>query len=323
VRNSVAKNLLSRFGVPVFLLLCLYITTFVHKLNTGIDILSGSNLMMVFQQSTVPILLSLGLSLIMIGGETDLSIAGSIGFTGAVFVASINADLGFWTASALTVAASVLIGVVNGAIVGRLGYSSFLVTISTMSVTLGLQYRFSNGLTAWIADKSIMGISETTVLGLPVFIFIALIIAVVYYVLVYYTKPGFSLRVVGENPAVANEVGTNTRLIKALVFVLASIFYGIAGIIEPLRVAGSVLYSGQTMLLPAMAACYLSSTMFVPGRVNVAGTIFSALFLTFIPNIMTLLNVRYYFVTLIQGLLLIIAVVLSNIRDRSIKQVII
>lgn len=318
MRNSISKNLLSKFGVPVFLLACLFIT---QLFNPDIGILRASNLMMVFQQSAVPILLSLGLSLIMIGGETDLSIAGSMGFTGAVFVACINADLGFWIAAALTVGASLLIGLVNGVIVGGLGYSSFLVTISTMSVTLGLQYRFSNGLTSWIVDKSITGISETMVLGLPVFIFIAFVIAVVYYILVYYTKPGFNVRVVGENPAVANEVGTNTRLIKAVIFILASIFYGIAGIIEPLRVSGSVLYSGQTMLLPAMAACYMGSTMFVPGRVNVAGTIFSALFLGFIPNILTLLNVRYYFVTLIQGSLLIIAVVLSNMRDRSIKQV--
>ena len=106
-----------------------------------------------------------------------------------------------------------------------------------------------------------------------------------------------------------------------MIFVLAAIFYGIAGVIEPIRVSGSVIYAGNAMLLPAMAACYMGSTMFVPGKVNVAGTFFSAIFLSFILNILTLLGVRYYFVALIQGSLLILSVVISNIKNRSIKQV--
>jgi ribose transport system permease protein len=219
--------------------------------------------------------------------------------------------------------ASLSIGLLNGFLVGQLKFSSFLVTVATMFVALGLQRTLSGGMTVWFTDKSISGLGEKTVLGIPVFIFIVFVVAIIYYILVYHTKSGFNVRVVGENSTVADEVGINTKLIKIMIFVLAGIFYGIAGMIEPIRVSGSVLYSGQAMLLPAMAACYLGSTMFIPGRVNVVGTFFSALFLSFILNILTLLSVRYYFVTLIQGLLVIISVIISNIRNRSIKQIII
>jgi ribose transport system permease protein len=276
---------------------------------------------MVFQQSSVLILLSLGLSLVMIGGETDLSIAGSIGFIGAVFVVSIQAQLGLWAAAALSFAAALSVGLINGFFVGILGYSSFMVTVAVMFSTLGLQNAFTKGLTVWIKDKSILSLNESDILGIPSFIFIVFVVAIIYYILIYHTRWGFNVRVVGENSTAANEVGINTKFVKFMIFVLASLFYGIAGIIEPIRVSGSVIYSGQTMLLPAMAACYMGSTMFVPGRVNVVGTFFSALFLNFILNILTLLSVRYYFVTLTQGLLLIAAVVISNMKNRSIKQV--
>jgi ribose transport system permease protein len=318
MRDNVLKNLLSKFGVPVFFVLCLLVT---QALNGDKGILSASNLTMVSQQSVTLILLSFGLSLIMMGGETDLSIQGSIGFIGAVFVTCINSNVGFFAAIALTIVASVSIGIVNGVIVGKLKYSSFLVTVATMFITSGLQYAFSNGLTVWFADKSITRISEKTVLGIPIFIVLVIVITIIYYIIIYHTKWGFNVRVVGENATAADEVGINTKLVKIMIFIIAGFFYAIAGFIEPIRVSGSVLYSGSTFLLPTMAACYLGSTMFVPGRVNVLGTLLSAFFLSFILNILTLLSVKYYFVNLIQGLLLIFSVVISNIKNRSIKQI--
>ena len=317
MKNNLLKNFLSRFGVPVFLLLCLII---VQMLNRNVGILRFSNLMLVFQQSVTLILLSFGLSLIMIGGETDLSIAGVMGFIGAVFVTCINHNLGLFNAIVLSIGAALLVSSFNGFIVGKFGYSSFLVTIATMFITSGLQYAFTNGLTVWFDDKSITRVSETHILKLPLFIFIALAATVLYYIFIYHTKWGFNIRVVGENSKVADEVGINTKLVKVIIFVIAAIFYGIAGVIEPLRVSGSVLYAVNTFLLPAMAACFLGSTMFVPGKVNVFGTLFSAFFLSFILNILTFLGVKYFYVNLIQGMLLIVSVVLANINNRSIKQ---
>ena len=317
MKNNLLKDFLSRFGVPVFLVLCLII---VQLLNRNVGILRFSNLMLVLQQSVTLILLSFGLSLIMIGGETDLSIAGVMGFIGAVFVTCINHNLGLLAAIVISIGAALVVSSFNGLIVGKYGYSSFLVTIATMFITSGMQYAFTNGLTVWFDDKSITKVSEINIIGIPLFIFIAFIVTVIYYVFIYHTKLGFNIRVVGENSKVADEVGINTKLVKIIIFVIAAIFYGIAGVIEPLRVSGSVLYAGNTFLLPAMAACFLGSTMFVPGKVNVFGTLFSAFFLSFILNILTFLGVKYFYVNLIQGMLLIVSVVLANIKNRSIKQ---
>jgi ribose transport system permease protein len=317
MKNTLLKDFLPRFGVPAFLLFCLLI---VQLLNRGLGLLSASNLMLVFQQSVTLILLSFGLSLVMIGGETDMSIAGVMGFIGAVFVTCINQNLGLGISIAISITASLVVAAFNGFIVGKFGYSSFLVTIATMFITSGMQYRFSNGLTVWFADKSIKNLSEIHILGIPLFIFVILIAGVIYYILIYHTKWGFNVRIVGENSKAADEVGINTKLVKVMIFVVASIFYGIAGVIEPLRVSGSVLYAGNTFLLPAMAACYLGSTMFVPGKVNVLGTLFSAFFLSFILNILTFLSVKYFYVNLVQGGLLIVSVVIANIKNRSIKQ---
>ena len=317
MKKSYLKDILSKFGVPVFFILLLVI---VQLLNSDIGILRASNLLLVFQQASVFILLALGLSVVMIGGETDLSIAGAMGFTGAVFVTAIRAEYGLWPAVALTILASLFIGVVNGILVGRFRYPSFLVTLATMFFTLGLQNAFTNGLTIWIEDRTITRLDETLIMGIPIFMFLSIVVAVIYYFLVYFTRWGFNIRVVGENSNAADEVGLGTKYYKFLIFVVAALFYGIAGVIEPIRVSGSVIYSGQAMLLPAMTACFLGSTMFVPGKVNVAGTFFAAFLLSLIINVLTLLGIRFSIITLFQGLLLLGAVALSNIHNRSVKQ---
>ena len=75
-------------------------------------------------------------------------------------------------------------------------------------------------------------------------------------------------------------------------------------------------------MLPALAACFLGSTMFTPGRVNIIGTLIGSLFMTVISNFMQLLSLAYYFPPLVQGLTLLLAVGISVFHNRdTIQQV--
>ena len=96
----------------------------------------------------------------------------------------------------------------------------------------------------------------------------------------------------------------------------------LASTTEPIRYGGSIVGAGQSYMLPALSACYLGSTMFKPGRVNIAGTFIGVLFMICVSNFMTLLSFQYYFTPLVQGLILIFAVGLSSFKTRdTIQQV--
>jgi ribose/xylose/arabinose/galactoside ABC-type transport system permease subunit len=86
---------------------------------------------------------------------------------------------------------------------------------------------------------------------------------------------------------------------------------------EPIRYGGSIVGAGQGYLLPALAACYLGSTMFSPGRVNIAGTFVGTVFMILISNFMQLLSIVYYYTPLVQGIALIIAVGISVIKNKG------
>ncbi|MHB1127321.1 MAG: ABC transporter permease [Bacillota bacterium] len=316
--NGKNGDIISKFGVPVILFVLILV---IHLTNTGLGVLGWSNLRNVAVQSTVLGLAAMGLSLVMISGEMDLSIGGSIGLVGAFFAGLLAGGLGAPWAALLAIVLAVLFSAFNGLLVSKWGYSSFMITVSTMFIGMGIQRAYTNGLTIWVNDDSVLTLVAREYFGIPLPVIFLLLVFLIYFIVINSTKAGFQVRVVGENIAAAKEEGINTKRVQLLAFAAAGFFYGSASIIETIRISGAIIYSGQSVLLPAWAACFLGTTMFIPGRVNVLGTLTSAVFLILIMNVLTLLGVRFYYVPLIQGFILLVAVSLSTVKHQVIQQV--
>jgi ribose transport system permease protein len=186
---------------------------------------------------------------------------------------------------------------------------------------MGVQRGLTNGRAVWIDSQEVLGIATMQILGVPFPAIILIISFLVYFIIIDYSNAGFKLKVIGENIEAAKEVGIKTMRIKWMGFIFASLCFGIAGVIEPLRSSGGVIDSGWALFVPSLAACFLGTTMFEPGRVNPLGTLISALFLSLIINFLTQIGIVYYFINLVQGFLLLTAVSLSSIKNRSIKQI--
>jgi ribose transport system permease protein len=229
--------------------------------------------------------------------------------------------VGGLAAALIVIVISIVSGILNGLFVSKWKYSSLLATLSMMFIMMGLQRGLTNGLAVWIDDQDVLAIAAMEIFSVPFPAVILIISFIVYYIVVVYSNAGFKLKVIGENIEAAKEVGIKTTRIKWLAFIFASLCFGIAGVIEPLRSSGGAIDSGWALFVPSLSACFLSTTMFEPGRVNPLGTLVSALFLSLIINFLTQIGLVYYFINLIQGFLLLIAVSLSSIKNRSIKQI--
>jgi len=265
-------------------------------------------------------LVAFGLSITMMCGEIDLSYVGSLGLLGTVFVMLLDSVNGL-IAALIVIGLSLIIGVLNGVFISKWKYSSFLATLSMMFIMMGLQRGLTNGRAVWIDNKEVLGVASMQILSVPFPAIILIISFIIYYFFIIYSNAGFKLKVIGENIEAAKEVGIKTMRIKWLAFIFASLCFGIAGVIEPLRSSGGVIDSGWALFVPSLAACFLGTTMFEPGRVNPLGTLISALFLSLIINFLTQIGIVYYFINLILGFLLLLAVGLSSIKNRSIKQI--
>ena len=312
-----ASDFLTKFGTVIVLLLFVVL---MQLLYLDLPLLSWSNLMNIATQATVLCLISIGLSIVMMCGEIDLSYVGSLGLLGTVFVLLLE-SVGGIAASAIVIGISICFGILNGLFVSKWKYSSLLATLSMMFIMMGIQRGLTNGRAVWIDDKEVLGVATLKIFSVPFPAIILVISFLVYFIIIAYSNAGFKLKVIGENIEAAKEVGIKTMRIKWMAFIFAALCFGIAGVIEPLRSSGGVIDSGWALFVPSLAACFLGTTMFEPGRVNPLGTLISALFLSLIINFLTQIGIVYYFINLIQGILLLTAVGLSSINNRSIKQI--
>lgn len=314
MRNKNLSAAFAKFAMPVVLLLLILC---MQLLRPDANLLSVENIKTIFLQTSVLGFLALGLSFVMIAGESDISFAGTLGMMSAVFTMLINAGVGYLPALLIVAVIGMLIACLIALAVTRFGFSAFIVSIAVMFMGLGIERSFNEGITIWMQSETVLGIGRMQIAGFFVLGWEVIALFAIALFVVQKTRFGFELRIVGENRFAAREAGVADRRMKILAFVVAGALYGLASTTEPIRYGGSIVGAGQNYMLPALSACYLGSTMFKPGRVNIAGTFVGALFMICVSNFMTLLSAQYYFTPLLQGLILILAVGLSCFKNRA------
>lgn len=314
MRNKNLSAAFAKFAMPVVLLLLILC---MQLLRPDANLLSVENIKTIFLQTSVLGFLALGLSFVMIAGESDISFAGTLGMMSAVFTMLINAGVGYLPALLIVAVIGMLIACLIALAVTRFGFSAFIVSIAVMFMGLGIERSFNEGITIWMRSETVLGIGRMQIAGFFVLGWEVIALFAIALFVVQKTRFGFELRIVGENRFAAREAGVADRRMKILAFVVAGALYGLASTTEPIRYGGSIVGAGQNYMLPALSACYLGSTMFKPGRVNIAGTFVGALFMICVSNFMTLLSAQYYFTPLVQGLILILAVGLSCFKNRA------
>jgi ribose transport system permease protein len=281
------------------------------------NLLSWVNIKTIILQASVLGFIALGLSFVMIAGETDISFAGTMGMMSATFTMLIIRGWNYFPALFCIMLIGACAGFLISLLVTKAGFSGFIISIGFMFMGLGIERSYNEGVTIWLREPAVQRIGTLEIGGIYVFGWILILLYVVSYIVVQKTKFGFNLRIIGENRAAGLEAGVNEKRIKTTAFILAGVLFGLAGMAEPIRYGGSIVGAGQGYLLPALAACYLGSTMFNPGRVNIAGTFVGSVFLILISNFMQLLSMAYYYTPLVQGIVLIIAVGISVIKNKG------
>jgi ribose/xylose/arabinose/galactoside ABC-type transport system permease subunit len=318
MKNKRVSSFINKYAVPIILLMFVFLIQAFHPNHR---LLTWENFQVILTQSTILGLISLGLSIIVIAGVTDMSIGGTVGLIGAIFAVSMVNGRGPALSVLLALGVCAVLYVVFTLLLAKFNYSSIIISICLMFICMGIERLYTDGKSIWLNNESIQAFATGTVLGIPNLVYFLIGLYVICYIFVNHTRLGYKIRVVGENASAAIETGINIQKIKILAFGMAFVLYGIASVLEPIRLGGSQLYAGQTYLLPAMAATFLGSSMITPGRVNLIGTLIGSVFMGVIMNFLTFLGAEFYFIPLAQGLLLLAGVALGTIRDRSVKQV--
>lgn len=275
------------------------------------------NIFNIFLQSSPTLLAALGIIFANMVGESDLSIGGIMGLSASLFCGIIASGGSVGVAFAVALGAGVLFGFLNGVLIAGVGLSSFITTIAMMFLTQGLEYAYSGGKSLWVRDHPVTGIVTTMVGPVPLLVIIALVVFIVSYIVLHRTRVGVHVQAVGLSKDAAKYAGIQVRSIKMVMFTLAGLLYSVAGILNALRSAGSIVYSGKRMLLPAMAVTFVAKTVLGTKRPNIPGVLVGTLMLCVVDIAFTLLGLEFFYSDIASGVILIFAAALA-VSDRKV-----
>jgi ribose transport system permease protein len=284
---------------------------------------TAGNFQNILGSQAVLLIMALGALIPFTAGEYDMSIASTMSLS-AMTVSVLNVQFAVPIAAAALagVLVGMLCGVVNMIIVVRLRVFSLIATLGTGTLFLGLTYWMSGSQTVTGIDRSLSAATAGTrwLFGVQPQFFYALIITVIVAFVLQRTPYGRRLLFVGQGRQVAHLSGIKVARVQASSFVLSGLIMGVAGIIYAGMLNGANPSAGQAFLMPALAACFLGSTAFTPGRFNAWGTLVAVYFLQTGVVGLQMLGARNYVQDIFYGAALVLAVALSQwIRRRGLS----
>jgi ribose transport system permease protein len=163
-------------------------------------------------------------------------------------------------------------------------------------------------------SSTFLQLGQSQPLGMPIPIFYMVAVAIVAYVVLEHTPVGRRTYAVGSNPEAARLAGIKTNRYTFSALAASATVASLAGVIFAAQIGSASLTAGPPFLLPAFASVLLSTTQFRPGRANVAGTVLAIFLVATGTTGLQLVGVPYWVGQLFNGLVLIVAVSLAQIR---------
>ena len=165
--------------------------------------------------------------------------------------------------------------------------------------------------------EAFLWIGQGRLLGLPVPVWIMLILVVVAYIVLNHTRWGRILYMTGGNEEAAILSGVNTRKVKFIAYIISGIFASLAGVLFTARVGSGQIDAGTPLLMEAVAAVFVGYSVLGIGKPNALGTFFGAAVIGILLNGLTILNLPYYAFDIIKGTVLVLALAATYVYAKK------
>ncbi|MGA4549341.1 ABC transporter permease [Enterobacter hormaechei] len=270
--------------------------------------IAPGNLVEMFNDTAILIVLALGQMIVLLTKGIDLSMAANLALTGMI-VALINfhyPDVPVWALLILASALGLLMGAINGLLVWKLGIPAIVVTLGTMSIYRGMIFLLSGG--GWVNSNQ-MG---ADFLGLPVLSWCAIAVLLLVGYFLRYSRTGRALYTAGGNATAAYYTGINAGKMQFISFCLSGLLAGFCGYLWISRFAVAYVDVANGFELQVVAACVIGGISTMGGTGRVLGCLFGALFLGVINNALPVIGVSPFWQMAISGSVIVIAVLLNE-----------
>lgn len=271
------------------------------------------NITNIINQNTYFIIVAIALSFVMIGGGIDLSVGYQMSLVGVVTAMLMVAyDFPVWLAVLLGLALGTCLGLINGLIVTNIKVFPLIATLATSIIFQGLSYLISRANTFRSYPDEFLYLTRGKLLGIPVDVLLAILIAVVVSIIYTETVYGFRLIALGGNEEGSRLAGINTRRMKVSIYTICGLLTAVGTMVMISKANTTNSSFGPGTEFICLTALIVGGVSFMGGEGNIPAIITGVFILAILGNGMQLAGWGTYAQFIVRGLILLGAVMLGE-----------
>jgi inositol transport system permease protein len=297
-----------KYGVLLFLVALIVIFTLYNPM-----FLSARNIKNILTEVSIYGIIGVGMTYVILTGGIDLAVGSLLAFaaiSGAFLMQALGGDffMGWLVAMLAACAVGTMAGYLHGKVVTRFGVPAFIVTLGGLTVWRGATLIVNDGAPVSGFNEAFRWWGRGDVLGVPVPVLVFMIVALVGYIALRYTRYGRQVYAVGGNPEAARLSGLSVPSVVLSVYVITGFLAGLAGFLLSARLGSAEAVAGSGYELRVIASVVIGGTSLFGGLGGVGGTIIGALLIGVLINGLVIMNVSAYYQQVVIGIIIVLAV---------------
>ena len=277
------------------------------------DFRTFDNMITILRQASTLLILSTGLTAVLIMGGMDLSVGATAAFVGCVCAQFLKMGVSVVAILPIALVIGALIGMVNGFLVSVVGLPSFVATYATNWVVKGLSVIVMSGAVIFGLPEAFTWFGTGYITVIPIIVVFAAIVVAIAYFLLQKTTWGRDIYSYGSNAEAARYSAVPVHKTVFSAFMLCSMFAAVGGLLMTARLNAAEAAMGDAYGLQTVAAVVIGGTSMLGGEGGVFGTAVGAILLTVIVNIMNLMGISSSAQPMVVGFVIIIMVLLDSL----------
>lgn len=296
------------------------------------NFLNPDTLILMTRQVAMNAILAIGMLMVILNGGIDLSVGSTVGLTGVMAgymldgadmpLSALVAYPPVWVLIIVSLGVGAFVGWVNGLLVARLNVAPFIATLGMLFMVRGIALLITNGETFTklrgeeeLGNTGFLTVLASDPLGIPMPVWVMVVFAVVFSLVLNKTPFGRWLYATGGNERAAELSGVPVKRVKTITYVIAGFCAATVGLLLTADLPAATPRGGELFELNAIAAVVIGGATLSGGRGTIRGTLIGAFVIGFLVSGLVLVGVSVFWQQVIKGAVIILAVALDQIQQ--------